>query len=213
MALHIAALSLPSSSSSRCASWLQVESEHETSRGGWVRVRSYSQKICGTREERKHFMDGEEWLPGNQFYNETSTNQITLKFSAGRQRENLGFTVVVTPLSLACPGASYGFDGEQFWCGGPGEEGYCVDSGLVCDGRVNCMLPGREAQDERSVFCRKLGGREQGRKGGREAEAFTVQHTMSINLPLLPLFGLAGLVGYGEGRVGGVCGGLGNGGW
>ena len=78
-------------------------------------------------------MDGEEWLPGNQFYNETSTNQITIKFSAGRQRESLGFTVVVTPLFLACSGASYGFDKEQFWCGGPGEEGYCVDSGLVCD--------------------------------------------------------------------------------
>jgi hypothetical protein len=172
VAVHVAALVLPSRvSSGRCTSWLRLESEYERTEGGWVRVRSFSERICGLIQPRKSFHDGEGWRPGHQFYNETSTNQLTIQFTAGTfGRSSSSFELVVTPLLLGCHGAEAGqrgFDGEQFLCGSPGEAGaYCVDSGLVCDGRVNCMLPGREARDESSVFCRKLGGRSGGREGG-----------------------------------------------
>ena len=74
----------------------------------------------------------------------------------------LGFTLVFTPLELHCPGP------HLFHCGGPGS--HCVQGSLACDGRVNCMLPGRqastaalvstvhcrEAADENPEFCARI---------------------------------------------------------
>ena len=32
---------------------------------------------------------------------------------------------------------------------------YCVSGNFVCDGHVNCVLPGKEALDESEHFCDK----------------------------------------------------------
>ena len=161
--LHIAALDLPTPlASGRCTSWLQLESEYERSQGGWVRIKSSTERICGTIQQRRIFLDSEPWHPDHQFFNETNTHQITVKFTPGRfGRSKLAFSLVITPLTLSCP-ANDGFDGDLFHCGGKTDGSYCIDSGLVCDGRVNCLLPGQEAKDESNVFCQKLGGRKPG---------------------------------------------------
>ena len=107
-------------------------------------------------------MASEPWQE-NQFYSETNTHQITVTFNPGKvaRAANTSFSLVITPLVLSCLAAS-GFDGNLFQCGGE-EGGYCVDSGLVCDGRVNCVMPSgphpTTAQDENNVYCRKLRGR------------------------------------------------------
>ena len=164
--VHIAALELATPlASGRCTSWLQIESEYERSQGGWVRIKSSTERICGTIKHRRIFLDTEPWHPDHQFFNETNTHQITVKFTPGKfGRSNLAFSLVITPLTLSCPAnaGSDGFDGELFHCGGGKTDqgsSYCIDSGLVCDGRVNCILPGHEAKDESNVFCQKLGGR------------------------------------------------------
>ena len=76
---------------------------------------------------------------------------------------------VVTPLLLRCEGERH-----VFQCGDtrPADQHTCVAvpgrwrlqlrgcganhqlvSRFVCDGRVNCMMPGREAMDEQEQFC------------------------------------------------------------
>ena len=163
--VHIAALELPTPlASGRCTSWLQIESEYERSQGGWVRIKSSTERICGTIQQRRSFLDSEPWHPNHQFFNETNTHQITVKFTPGSfARSDLAFSLLITPLTLSCPAnAGDGFDGELFHCGGKTDGSYCIDSGLVCDGRVNCLLPGHEAKDESNVFCQKLGGRKSG---------------------------------------------------
>ena len=163
--LHIASLELPTPlASGRCTSWLQLESEYERQAGGWVRIKSSTERICGRIEQRRIFHESEPWQPEHQFFNETHTHQITVKFTPGRfGRSKLAFSLVITPLTLECPAnVDDGFDGELFHCGGNTGGSYCIDSGLVCDGRVNCVLPGQEAKDESNVFCQKLGGRKSG---------------------------------------------------
>ena len=172
--MHIASLQLASPlASGRCTSWLQIESEYEY---GYVRVKSSTQRICGTIERRRIFLDSEPWEPEHQFFNETNSHQVTVKFTPGQfQRSLLAFSLIITPLTLSCAATtSNSFDGDLFHCGDKKDAGsYCIDSGLVCDGRVNCLLPGQEARDESNVFCQKLGGRKADPvKIGREYTAF-----------------------------------------
>ena len=129
-----------------------------------MRRKSSTERICGRIQHRRSFLDSEPWQPNHQFFNETNTHQITVKFTPGSfARSDFAFSLLITPLTLSCPAnAGDGFDGELFHCGGKTDGSYCIDSGLVCDGRVNCLLPGQEAKDESNVFCQKLGGRKSG---------------------------------------------------
>ena len=159
VAVHIESLDLPRLNHNHCSSWLQIESESESNRGTWVRVKSFSELICGSFDQQKlNFSDHHGiWNPRHQFYNETASNHITIKFNRGDYKlKRLGFKIVATPLTLKC-GSNENNNprwlSSQFRCGG--SKDYCVDSSLVCDGKVNCMLPDREAVDESNIFCKK----------------------------------------------------------
>ena len=154
IAAHIETLHLPQQISSHCSSWLQLRSESEV---GWVRIKSFSEKICGSFDQQTGNIgdDRTAWEPRHQFYNETVSNQITIIFNRGNyQVSQLMFRIVVTPLALQCGGGDENHH-PMFKCGG-GAQDYCIDTSLVCDGRVNCMLPGREAVDESNILCKNI---------------------------------------------------------
>ena len=159
IALHIARVHLPRQIHNHCSSWLQIESESESNRGTWVRVKSFSEKICGSFDQETRNLSRHRgiWEPRHQFYNETASNHITIKFRRGNfNLKSLSFEIVVTPLTLNC-GIRRNDLGTRkrdlFKCGDSAD--YCVDAGLVCDGKVNCMLPDKEAVDESDIFCDK----------------------------------------------------------
>ena len=159
VAVHIKSLHLPRQIQSHCSSWLQLESESESTRGTWVRVKSFSEKICGSFDQEKSKFSGHHgiWNPRYQFYNETASNHITIKFNPGYfNLKKLSFEIVATPLTLNCGmkgNDSPTWPSTKFKCGDSGD--YCIDASLVCDGKVNCMLPHREAVDESNILCKK----------------------------------------------------------
>merc|ERR1712126_669658 len=106
------------------------------------------------------------------FFNETLSNEVTLKFSlTGRPVElsKMKFEIVATPLLMECGELSSSTgqaDADQrhvFQCGDLARDyslsggaylgDYCVSGKFVCDGYVNCMLPDKEGIDEDSQFC------------------------------------------------------------
>ena len=56
--VHIEQVELPRVGG-RCAAWLQLESEHESTLGGWKRSKSYSDRVCGNMRPRSLFLDSE----------------------------------------------------------------------------------------------------------------------------------------------------------
>ena len=199
--VHIASLQLATPlASGRCTSWLQIESEYERSQASFVRVKSSTQRICGTIEQRRIFVDSEPWKPEHQFFNETNSHQVTVKFTPGQfQRSLLAFSLIITPLTLSCAATtSNSFDGDLFHCGDKKDAGsYCIDSGLVCDGRVNCLLPGQQARDESNVFCQKLGGRKADPvKIGREYTAFRPEQILCEDIIIQNFGGRAIFTAY-----------------
>lgn len=110
------------------------------------------------------------------FFNETDTNKVTLRFrwdlEIGNSEDKYlstktifrldgfvetlkssSFRVVITPLMKNCGDRTHVSDRERhvFQCGESRD--YCVSGNFVCDGHVNCMLPGKEALDESEHFC------------------------------------------------------------
>ena len=67
----------------------------------------------------------------------------------------MNFIIVVTPLLLSCDGFNHPERRHVFQCGDyKSSSDYCISGGLVCDGHVNCMIPGREGIDEEDQYCR-----------------------------------------------------------
>ena len=158
IAVHIEYLNLPSVRPKHCSSWLQIESESESNKGTWIRTKSFSEQICGKFDQRnRNFSTAlKTWQPGHQFYNETTSNVVTIRFNVGTyQPKQLSFEMVITPLILDCD-LPKSHDSllkyDRFKCGGSLD--YCIDASLVCDTKVNCMLPHREGSDELNSFCK-----------------------------------------------------------
>ena len=67
----------------------------------------------------------------------------------------MNFNIVVTPLLLSCDDFNHPERRHLFQCGDyKSSSDYCISGGLVCDGHVNCMIPGREGIDEEEQYCR-----------------------------------------------------------
>ena len=67
---------------------------------------------------------------------------------------HMKFKIVVTPLFLSCDGFNHAERRHVFQCGDyKSSSDYCISGGLVCDGHVNCMIPGREGIDEEEQYC------------------------------------------------------------
>ena len=68
---------------------------------------------------------------------------------------NMNFDIVITPLLLSCDDFFHPERRHVFQCGDyTSLSEYCISGSHVCDGHVNCMIPGREGIDEEEKYCR-----------------------------------------------------------
>ena len=68
---------------------------------------------------------------------------------------NMNFKIVISPLLLSCDDFNHPERRHVFKCGNyTSSSDYCISGGFVCDGHVNCMIPGREGIDEEEQYCR-----------------------------------------------------------
>ena len=69
--------------------------------------------------------------------------------------KNMNFEIVISPLLLSCDDFNHPERRHVFQCGNyTSSSDYCIFGGFVCDGHVNCMIPGREGIDEEEQYCR-----------------------------------------------------------
>ena len=68
---------------------------------------------------------------------------------------NMNFKIVISPLLLSCDDFNHPERRHVFKCGNyTSSSDYCISGGFVCDGHVNCLIPGREGIDEEEKYCR-----------------------------------------------------------